>query len=60
MENLIYNELKMRGYLVDIGVVEINKKNKNGNYQRKQLEVDFVINRGNKRYYFQSATFLMN
>lgn len=60
MENLIYNELKMQGYLVDIGVVEINKKNKNGNYQRKQLEVDFVINRGNKRYYFQSATFLMN
>lgn len=57
MENLIYNELKMRGYLVDIGVVEINKKNKNGNYQRKQLKVDFVINGGNKRYYIQSATF---
>ena len=51
MENIIYNELIVRGYNVDVGVVEIRDKNKN----RKQLEVDFVCNLGNKRYYIQSA-----
>ena len=51
MENIIYNELIVRGYNVDVGVVEIRDKNKN----RKQLEVDFVCNLGNKRYYVQSA-----
>lgn len=51
MENIIYNELLMRGYNVDVGVVEIREKNKN----RKQLEVDFVCNLGQKRYYIQSA-----
>lgn len=51
MENIIYNELVIRGYNVDVGVVEIRDENKN----RKQLEVDFVCNQGNKRYYIQSA-----
>ena len=51
MENIIYNELVVRGYNVDVGVVEVRDKNKN----RKQLEVDFVCNLGNKRYYVQSA-----
>ena len=55
MENIIFNELKIRDYNVDIGVVEINTKNKKGVSQRKQLEVDFVCNQGNKRYYIQSA-----
>lgn len=50
MENIIYNELLLRGYNVDVGVVEIREGN-----QRKQLEVDFVCNLGNKRYYVQSA-----
>ena len=51
MENIIYNELIVRGYNVDVGVIEIRDENKN----RKQLEVDFVCNLGNKRYYVQSA-----
>ena len=51
MENIIYNELIVRGYNVDVGVVEIRDANKN----RKQLEVDFVCNLGNRRYYVQSA-----
>lgn len=51
MENIIYNELIVRGYNVDVGVVEIRDANKN----RKQLEVDFVCNLGSKRYYVQSA-----
>ena len=55
MENIIFNELKIRDYNVDIGVVEINTKNNKGVSQRKQLEVDFVCNQGNKRYYIQSA-----
>ena len=55
MENIIYNELLVRGYNVDVGVVEINTINENGNNLRKQLEVDFVCNQGSKRYYIQSA-----
>lgn len=55
MENLIYNELLMRGLLVDVGVVVLNTKNDNGMSQRKQLEVDFVCNEGSKRCYIQSA-----
>ena len=51
MENIIYNELIVRGYNVDVGVVEIRDENKN----RKQLEIDFVCNLGNKRYYVQSS-----
>ncbi|MCF0113550.1 MAG: ATP-binding protein, partial [Bacilli bacterium] len=55
MENIIYNELVGRGYNVDVGIVEIGEKNDNGNYVRKQLEVDFVGNRGYDRIYVQSA-----
>ncbi len=50
MENIIYNELLIRGYNVDVGLVELRDGN-----QRKQLEVDFVCNLGQKRYYIQSA-----
>jgi uncharacterized protein len=55
MENVIYNELRMRGYSVDVGVVPIAEKDKNGKVTRKQLEVDFVCNLGSSRYYIQSA-----
>lgn len=55
MENVIYNELRMRGYNVDVGVVEYNTKDSNGKSLRKQLEVDFIINIGSNRYYIQSA-----
>lgn len=55
MENIIYNELLVRGYNVDVGVVEQNVKNKDGKSEKKQLEVDFVCNLGNKRYYIQSS-----
>ena len=55
MENLIYNELRMRGYSVDVGQVTQNTKNENGVSERKQLEVDFVCNRGQDRIYIQSA-----
>lgn len=54
MENVIYNELKLRGYSVDVGVVGVSAI-ENGKQLRKQLEVDFVVNMGNKRYYIQSA-----
>ena len=54
MENIIYNELRYRGYNVDVGVVEIRENNK-GRIERKQLEIDFVANLGSKRYYIQSA-----
>lgn len=55
MENLIYNELLVRGFNVDVGVVEHRTTDKNGKAMRKQLEVDFVCNQGSKRYYIQSA-----
>lgn len=55
MENVIYNELRMRGYRVDVGVVPITEKNENGQTVRKQLEVDFICNLGSMRYYIQSA-----
>ncbi len=55
MENIIYNELCMRGYSVDVGVVEVNERLPNGNYTKKQLECDFVINKGDSRIYVQSA-----
>ena len=55
MENVIYNELCMRGYSVDVGVVQIAEKSKDGKVTRKQLEVDFVCNLGSKRFYIQSA-----
>ena len=55
MENIIFNELKIRGYNVDVGVIVQNGKNENGNSVRKQLEIDFVCNKASKRYYIQSA-----
>lgn len=55
MENLIYNELRIRGFNVDVGVVPIVTKDKEGRQMRSQLEVDFVCNLGSKRYYIQSA-----
>lgn len=55
MENIIYNELCARGFNVDVGIVQINTRNKDGKSERKQLEVDFVCNKGTKRYYIQSA-----
>ena len=55
MENIIYNELRMRGYTVDVGVIPIAEKNKKGSVIRKQLEVDFVCNLGSARYYIQSS-----
>ena len=54
MENIIYNELLNRGYLVDVGVVEIFET-KNGQKTKKQTEIDFIINKGTKKYYIQSA-----
>ena len=55
MENAVYNELCMRGYSVDVGVVEINERQENGKYVRKQIEIDFVCNRVDERVYVQSA-----
>ena len=60
MENLIYNELRLRGLSVDVGVVVKNEKDANGVSVRKQLEVDFVCNQGSQRYYIQSALRLPN
>ena len=55
MENIIYNELIMRGYNVDVGMVEIKKQDKDGKWVRIQLEVDFIANLGSKKFYVQSA-----
>ena len=55
MENIIYNELRMRGYDVDVGVVTANEVTEDGKKIRKQREIDFVCNMGDKRYYIQSA-----
>lgn len=55
MENVIYNELCMRGYNVDVGVVIVSERDEKGNSVRKQLEVDFVCNSGSRRIYIQSA-----
>lgn len=55
MENIIYNELKRRGYSVDVGLVEVRETNKEGKRLRKQLEVDFIAYKGNNKYYIQSA-----
>lgn len=55
MENIIYNELKMRGYNVDVGIVECRAKDKNGSLRQIQLECDFVANLGNEKIYIQSA-----
>ncbi|MGI6334637.1 MAG: ATP-binding protein [Saccharofermentanales bacterium] len=60
MENVLYCDLVRRGYDVDVGVVEQNIKTEEGKKIRKQLEVDFVVNRGEQRYYIQSALSIVN
>lgn len=55
MENIIYNELRARGFRVDVGMVEKKEKNEKGFYKKKRLEVDFIANKGNNKYYIQSA-----
>ena len=55
MENIIYNELRMRGFQVDVGVVQKRSRNEEGVQEKKQLEIDFVANLGSRRYYIQSA-----
>ena len=55
MENIIYNELRVRGFHVDVGVVMKRNRTKEGVQEKKQLEIDFVANKGSKRYYIQSA-----
>ena len=55
MENCIYNELIIRGYQVDVGVIPIVEKNTAGNRVQKNCEIDFIATKGNKRYYIQSA-----
>ena len=55
MENIIYNELKIRGFNVDVGVVPIIRRNSEGKQERVRLEIDFVCNKGSQKYYIQSA-----
>ena len=55
MENVVYNEMRHRGFLVDVGNVYVRVKNEKGDWQRVTLEVDFVCNLGSRRYYLQSA-----
>lgn len=55
MENIIYNELRYRGYQVDVGVVETREKNVDGRVIRNQREIDFIATLGSKKYYIQSA-----
>lgn len=58
MENIIYNELLVRGFDVDVGIVEYNYRGEDGKSKRKQLEVDFVVNQADRRYYIQSALYV--
>ena len=58
MENVIYNEMRMRGFSVDVGNLNISEKGKDGRQVKKQLEVDFICNKGSKKYYIQSAYML--
>ena len=55
MENIIYNELLTRGFSVDVGVVELVRVGKDGKRHQKQCEIDFVVNKGMRKYYIQSA-----
>ena len=55
MENIVYNELRCRGYQVDVGVVDIRPRTEDGTQLRRKLEIDFVANQGSRRYYIQSA-----
>ena len=58
MENVIYNEMRMRGFSVDVGNLGIVDKGKDGKQVKKQLEVDFICNKGSRKYYIQSAYIL--
>lgn len=60
MENIVYNELVVRGYSVDVGMVEIKRQNEDGKWIRIQLEVDFIASLGSKKYYVQSALSIPN
>ena len=60
MENIIYNELVVRGYTIDVGLVEIKKLNADNKWSRQQLEVDFIAGMGSKKYYIQSALSIPN
>ncbi|MCI8310112.1 ATP-binding protein [uncultured Clostridium sp.] len=60
MENIIYNELRIRGYNVDVGVVNVYEKNEKGSRILKSYEVDFVVTQGNNKYYIQSAFSMSN
>ena len=55
MENIIYNELIIRGFSVDVGVVYVNEKNLSGSYTKTAKEIDFVASKGGKKVYIQSA-----
>lgn len=55
MENLVYNELRIRGFNIDVGVVPVIKRDKEGRQQRSTLEIDFICNMGSRRYYIQAA-----
>lgn len=55
MENIIYNELRTRGFRVDVGIIDVRGRNENNTVDRTRLEIDFVANTGSKRYYIQSA-----
>lgn len=55
MENIIYTELKRRGYSVDVGLLEVREADASGKRIRRQLEVDFIAYQGNNKYYIQSA-----
>ena len=60
MENVVYNELRIRGYQVDVGIVPKRERKADGKQERKQLEIDFVANMGSRRYYIQSALSLLD
>lgn len=60
MENIIYNELRVRGYKIDVGIVEHYETDKEGKRKKKQLEVDFIASKGSEKYYIQSAFAMTN
>jgi predicted AAA+ superfamily ATPase len=60
MENIIFNELRYRGYSVDVGVVEVRERNSDGKSALKHLEVDFLAYKGSNKYYIQSAFAMSN
>ena len=60
MENIIYNELRVRGYKIDVGIVEHYETGKDDKWKKKQLEVDFIASKGSEKYYIQSAFAMTN